>query len=192
MARKTFISYKYSDVVERNYHNLRDRIIRKLGEDAKYYYGETSSSPNLTDNKTETIKRKLSDMIYGTSVMIIIFSPNMKQSNWMEWEIKYALRSQTRGDRVSHHNGLVGVVQKIGENYFDDGYSWFKKYNGAWDLSRTFDVIAMNYDNLKRWADISLSRNYIDIVTEDNFMTDPQKYIEAAYYKSQYYDEYNH
>ncbi|MCM1441212.1 MAG: TIR domain-containing protein [Roseburia sp.] len=82
MAHKTFISYKYRDVVENKENdNLRDRIIKKLGDDAKYYLGENSSSPYLGDLKTETIKRKLSDMIYGTSVMIVILSPNIKQTN---------------------------------------------------------------------------------------------------------------
>ena len=36
MAHKTFISYKYSEA-----QNLRDKIIDSLGEDAKYYQGET-------------------------------------------------------------------------------------------------------------------------------------------------------
>lgn len=34
MARKTFISYKYSDAKE-----VRNRIIKALGEDAAYYKG---------------------------------------------------------------------------------------------------------------------------------------------------------
>ena len=37
MARKTFISYKYSELA-----SLRDRIISALREDAEYYQGETS------------------------------------------------------------------------------------------------------------------------------------------------------
>ena len=44
MAHKTFISYKYSEA-----QNLRDRIIKALGDDASYYKGETSDSPDLTD-----------------------------------------------------------------------------------------------------------------------------------------------
>ena len=44
MARKTFISYKYSEACE-----LRDQIIEALGDDAQYYQGETSESPDLTD-----------------------------------------------------------------------------------------------------------------------------------------------
>lgn len=53
MAHKTFISYKYSEA-----RSLRDSIIKSLGEDAFYYQGETSDSPDLTDKSTETIKKK--------------------------------------------------------------------------------------------------------------------------------------
>ena len=75
MAHKTFISYKYSES-----RNLRDRIICALGPDATYYNGETSESPDMSDLKTETIRKKLSDMIYATSVTIVIISPHMKES----------------------------------------------------------------------------------------------------------------
>lgn len=44
MAHKTFISYKYSEA-----RTLRDKIIDAMGEDASYYQGETSDSPDLTD-----------------------------------------------------------------------------------------------------------------------------------------------
>lgn len=58
MAHKTFISYKYSEATK-----LRDDIIEALGDDATYYKGETSDSPDLTDTSTENIKTKLKDMI---------------------------------------------------------------------------------------------------------------------------------
>lgn len=57
MAHKTFISYKYSEAQE-----LRDRIIEAMGDDASYYQGETSDSPDLTDTSTENIKRVLRDI----------------------------------------------------------------------------------------------------------------------------------
>ena len=46
MAHKTFISYKYSEA-----QDLRDRIIDAMGDDAQYYKGETSDSPDLTDQE---------------------------------------------------------------------------------------------------------------------------------------------
>ena len=95
MAHKTFISYKYSEA-----QKLRDSIINALGDDATYYKGETSDSPDLTDTTTDNIKRHLTDMMYDTSVTIVIISPNMKQSKWIDWEIEYSLKSITRNDLI--------------------------------------------------------------------------------------------
>ena len=81
--RKTFISYKYSEA-----QGLRDEIIKSLGEAAIYYKGETSTSPNLTDTSTQNIKNNLKNMIFDTTVTIIVVSPNMKQSKWIDWEIE--------------------------------------------------------------------------------------------------------
>ena len=61
MARKTFISYKYSEARE-----IRDRIISSLGDDATYYRGERATSPDLTDFTTSTIKNNLKNKIYGS------------------------------------------------------------------------------------------------------------------------------
>ena len=95
MAHKTFISYKYSEA-----QKLRDDIIEALGEDATYYKGETSDSPDLTDTSTENIKKNLRDMMYDTSVTIVIISPNMKESKWIDWEIEYCLKDNTRKGRL--------------------------------------------------------------------------------------------
>ena len=54
MAHKTFISYKFSESCD-----LRDDIIDALGEDATYYKGETSDSPDLSDTSTENIKKNV-------------------------------------------------------------------------------------------------------------------------------------
>ena len=87
MAHKIFISYKYSESQE-----LRDKIVESLGKDAKYYKGETSDSPDLTDMKTETIKKHLKDMLFDTTVTVVIISPNIKKSKWIDWEIEYSLK----------------------------------------------------------------------------------------------------
>lgn len=116
MARKTFISYKYSEA-----RRLRDDIIKALGKDAMYYQGETSDSPNLSDRKTETIREHLKDMIFGTSVTIVIISPHMTESNWIDWEIEYSLREYSRNGKASKSNGIVGVIMKV-----NGGYSWLR------------------------------------------------------------------
>ena len=191
MAHKTFISYKYSES-----QGLRDKIIKKLGADGTYYKGETSDSPNLTDFKTNTIRKNLADMIYDTTVMIVIVSPNMKQSEWMEWEIKYALREQTRNGRTSHADGVICVVQKneLYERLGLNPYSWAKSYGGDWDTSKLFNIINQNRNNKKSWfeSDLTnkvdyehLSKHYIDIVTEEEFLKNLNHYINDAFDKSQ-------
>ena len=114
MAHKTFISYKYDEA-----RALRDEIIEVLGADATYYQGETSYSPDLTDLSTEAIKSKLTDMMYSTSVTIVIVSPNFTDSKWIDWEIEYCLKEITRKGRTSKTNGVVGVIQK-----HNGGYGW--------------------------------------------------------------------
>lgn len=99
MANKTFISYKYSESKE-----LRDRIVEALGDNVKYYQGETSESPDMSDRTTDYIKERLKDMIYSTSVTIVVISPNMKSSNWIDWEIEYSLKQIKRNDRTSRTN----------------------------------------------------------------------------------------
>lgn len=87
MAHKTFISYKYSEGQE-----LRDKIIESMGDDATYYKGETSDSPDLTDTSTENIKRILKNMMYDTSVTIVIISPNIKEANGLIGKLNIVLK----------------------------------------------------------------------------------------------------
>lgn len=191
MAHKTFISYKWSEA-----QDLRDDIITALGEDATYYKGETSESPDLTDTSTENIKKNLKDMMYDTSVSIVILSPNMKESKWIDWEIEYCLKDITRKDRTSHTNGIVAVIMKV-----DNGYEWFKKRETnchgsstvSYELDKVFDIISQNHfnSNPERWHCDKcktydwLDGSYITFVEEETFLSDPEKYINNAYDKSE-------
>ena len=191
MAHKTFISYKYSEA-----QALRDRIITALGKDASYYKGETSDSPDLTDSSTENIKRNLRNMMYDTSVTIVIISPHMKESKWIDWEIEYCLKNNTRKDRTSHTNGVLGVIMKC-----NGGYSWFKTNHintdgcssTRYDESKVYDIINNNRfnQNPKRYCCPNcrtvdaLTGSYIAFVEEDVFLSNPQKYIDNAYDKSE-------
>lgn len=196
LPHKTFISYKYSEA-----RRLRDDIIEKLGPDAKYYQGETSESPDLTDYTTETIREHLKDMIFDSTVTIVIISPNMIKSKWIDWEIEYSLREYSRNGRKSKSNGVVGVVMKV-----NGGYSWLRSetihsdghrsvYN---DESKLYKIINDNrfnetpkvyHCNECKTVDV-LTGSYISIVTEDEFLANPTKYINNAYEKCQSIDKY--
>ena len=191
MARKTFISYKYSEAQQ-----LRDDIIDAMGEDAIFYKGETSDSPDLTDTSTESIKENLKNMMYDTSVSVVIISPNMKYSKWIDWEIEYCLKNITRKNRTSHTNGIVGVIQKV-----NGSYDWFKydisKEDGcvsaSYFRSKVYDIINNNRfnQNPKQYSCNNcktvdaLKGSYIAYVEEDEFLKNVDKYIENAYLKSE-------
>ncbi|MDR0560013.1 MAG: TIR domain-containing protein, partial [Prevotellaceae bacterium] len=151
MAHKTFISYKYSEA-----QNLRDDILKALGDDATYYTGETSDSPDLSDTSTGNIRRVLSDMIYQTSVTIVIISPNMNQSKWIDWEIAYSLKEINRANRNSKTNGIVGVVMKI-----NGGYDWLRP----------------THRNSDGCISISTNDSYLyDIIKKNRFNQNPKEY----------------
>lgn len=191
MAHKTFISYKYSEA-----RDLRDRIIEALGDDATYYKGETSDSPDLTDTSTENIKRVLRDMMYDTSVTIVIISPHMNESKWIDWEIEYCLKDNTRKNRTSHTNGIVGIIMRV-----DGDYSWFKKESinchgnstVSYEMSKVFNIISANHfnSNPEQWHCDKcktydwLNGSYIAFVEEDDFLASPSKYVDNAYDKSE-------
>lgn len=197
MARRTFISYKYSEA-----KNLRDRILKALGDDATYYKGETSDSPDLTDTTAENIKKNLKDMMHGTSVTIVIISPNIKDSKWIDWEIEYSLKEITRSDTTSRTNGVVGIIMK-----HNGGYDWLvtrtKKDDGCTVRSISdsllYKIISENRYNLKgdgyscpncKTYD-QLDGSYISLVDEDDFIDDPEKYIENAYNKCEKINDYD-
>lgn len=195
--KKTFISYKHSEA-----QTLRDKIIESLGEAALYYKGETSTSPNLTDTSTQNIKNNLKNMIFDTTVTIIVVSPNIKQSKWIDWEIEYSLKEYKRNSRASKTNGIVAVIQKI-----NGDYSWIRKKNiendghstYTNDTSFLFDIINNNRFNqvpkeyiCEDCLTVDANKgSYISIIEEDDFLKNPDFYIENAYQKSQNVENYN-
>lgn len=197
MGRKTFISYKYSEA-----QKLRDDIIKALDKDATFYQGETSDSPDMTDFKTDTIKKNLTDMMFHTSVTIVIISPNIKQSVWIDWEIEYCLKEISRKDRTSKTNGIVAVIQKV-----NNDYSWYKSNNQNSDGCSSnsylehlvYDIITKNRYNQSPKKYIcntcqsinGMSGSYISYVQEDIFLANPQMYIENAFEKSEKFAEYD-
>lgn len=197
MARKTFISYKYSEA-----QGLRDSILEALGEDAKFYQGETSDSPDMTDKSTDYIRNELKDMIYSTSVTIVIISPNMKYSKWIDWEIEYSLKQIKRGDKTSSTNGVIGVVMD-----YNGGYSWLRpsvtNEDGHTSIRTNneylYNIISKNRFNQDPAVYVcekcqtvdQLEGSYISLVNEVDFLNDPNRYIENAYGKSKKTIDYN-
>ncbi|WP_338210819.1 TIR domain-containing protein [Lactiplantibacillus paraxiangfangensis] len=196
VAHKTFISYKYSEA-----RNLRDKIIDALGDDARYYKGENSDTKDISDRKNDTIRENLKEMIYDTSVTIVIISPNMCESEWIEWKLEYALKEVKRGDKTSHSNGIVGVIMN------NPGTSWIRSVTINADShrsSRFDDQYLMNIVKDNRFNQDpkeyfcekcqtvdALTGSYISLIDEDDFLEDSSKYIDNAYDKSQNLDNFD-
>ncbi len=192
MAHKTFISYKYDEA-----RSYRDVVIDALGDDGQYYRGETAESPNISSLTVNSIKRRLGAMIYDTTVTIVLISPNMKKSSWMEWEIAYSLRETSRQEKRSSANGLIGVVIPV-----NGDYSWFiERMQGGDGCSfvsypheeeYVFELISRNRDNRRNLKYVCencktmsvLDDSYISYVTLEDFIEKPSFYIDNAYSKS--------
>lgn len=159
MARKTFISYKYSDGT-----STRDRLIQAMGTDATYYTGERSDSEDMSGLAAKTIQGHLADMIYPTSVMIVVISRNVGQSAWVKWEIEYATKRVPRDGRQSQPNGIVMAIE-------DDLLNEQNQYNP----NVTTQLIQEVSDP--------------EIVRVSNLLANPSYYVERAFERAQARDE---
>lgn len=190
MAHKTFISYKYSDAVD-----VRDRIYENMGEYAKFYRGENGFSPNKSDDNDDAIWNYLKDMIWGTSVTIVVLSPEMLQSSWISDEISYSLKKISSDGKQSQRNGVVAVIKKV-----NGSYDWFKyrvrNFDGhisnGYHEEKVFEIIRENRRNQYPPVYVcghcktidGLTGSYISYVEEDEFINNMDMYIENAYQKS--------
>jgi hypothetical protein len=135
-------------------------------------------------------------MMYDTSVTIVIISPNMKDSKWIDWEIEYCLKNISRKGRTSHTNGVIGVIMK-----YNGGYGWFKKQQTnsdgcstmTYETTKVYDIINNNRfnQNPKVYScDVcktfnALTGSYIAYVEEEDFLSNPTTYINNAFDKSE-------
>lgn len=176
MARKVFVSYKYSDsqvydldsyeeteflgVTYRNKvattaRHYVDKISDKLEGDDHIYKGEgdDESMESLADS---TIASKLGDKIFDSSVTIVLVSKGMKKAytpekeQWIPWEISYSLKVQNRQDQRSKSNGVVAVVlpDEIGS------YAYYITRDESCDCTTyntpfLFNILSANMFNIK-------------------------------------------
>lgn len=206
MGHKVFVSYKFSDAA-----GTRDRIITALKGNGSYYKGEVGyKALEVADN---TMKQYLGSMIFDSTVTVVIISPNVTQSRWVDWEIKYSLENHTRRDRSSGRNGIVCVIQKQIDysspksgyyGVYNDNSNWaYNKFASGKDLRRDVlpNLIWRNmkdsFQDLKTyWGYLGNDesnterKDYCIVVAESTFLLNPNKYIDEAYNRA--YDYYSY
>lgn len=190
---KVFISYKHSETTV-----YRNKFARALEQALFLYVGETDETKDLSGRPSDEIKYHIRGMIAKSQVTVIILSPQMALSNWIDTEISYSLQDFTyideNGAKFEHkRNGIVGVLVK-GE----DGYNWAMNSQGDIHLGTQYDETKfcdLVKDNRRNRIDFASSErkaslyceemdSYISIVTEDEFLKDVQTHIQQAYQKS--------
>lgn len=190
---KVFVSYKFSDGVD-----TRVKIMNKLGSRGHIYKGEKGFERlELADN---TIKEYLKDMIFDSSVTVVIISPQVTQSAWVDWEIRYSLTSTTRNGKTSKRNGIVCVIQNettIGRlGGLVKNTSWSRNVFGRLrsdifppaiisNLQNTFGTSGNVLESMGLTDDYEGCQDYAIVVSENTFLNNPDRYINAAFQRAQ-------
>ncbi|MDE8034482.1 TIR domain-containing protein [Actinobacillus equuli subsp. equuli] len=209
MGNKVFISYKYSDdsvkqltnpndlfaayrQVKTTARDYVDIIQKKFERDGIHINKGENDNESLADFKTEYIRSKLADKIFDSSVTIVLISPNMKDvwksenDQWIPWEIAYSLKNKTRSDNRSKRNAILAVIlpDRYGRYDYVNSYGFYFKI-----IQRNLDNLHTRYDAYK--LKNGCSDSYILRCNWDNFISNPNGWIEAAIEIRNKGDKYN-
>lgn len=172
MARKIFVSYKYSDSLVQDLNlyedsffgrikiattarHYVDKLSEQLAEDDHIYKGENDgeSMGNLADS---SISSKLGDKIFDSSVTIVLISKGMKETytlerdQWIPWEVSYSLKKQTRIGKTSSTNGVIAVVLPDEFGSYEYYITWSAECGCRWlNTPFLFQILRENMFNVK-------------------------------------------
>ena len=122
MGHKIFVSYKYADENVQPLVGYKSSVRGYVDylQDIKFSGDDLNKAEkddeDLSEFKEDTIRSKLKDKIWDSSVTIILISPNMvdsskpEENQWIPWEVSYSLKNITRVDSRSKINGMLAVV----------------------------------------------------------------------------------
>lgn len=178
--------------------------LEKYIKNAEHIYKGESDGEDLSELTDDAIWEKLKDRIYDSTLTIIIISPNMKEAfskdrdQWIPWEVSYSLKEVSRKNKsgkmvTSSSNALLAIVLPDRNG----SYSYYTYNNNCCKNScRTlltntlFQILKDNMFNIKKPDCKTCDNNskiyygessYIISVTWDDFIKDPESYIDRAY-----------
>ena len=217
MGRKIFVSYKHNDTAvatevgtqpttARNYVDVLERYF----EDGDHIYKGERDDEDISNLKEAAIADHLCDKMYDSSITIIMISKRMKdpylneKDQWIPWEISYSLKEMSRGGRTSTTNAMLAVVLPDESGGYDYCIqSTCPNRCRALQTEDLFDILQRNMFNRKGLTQLtSCSRcdassydnqfpSYIHVVTWNEFISNPNLYIEIALKIKENSDSYN-
>ena len=209
MGKAIFVSYKYADTsvaALEGCSNCTPRDYVSYLQDNKFSGDDVNKAEDdnedLSEFKDDTIKSKLKDKIWSSSITLVLISPEMRDwgkdqsDQWIPWEIAYSLRTETRNNTSSLPNAIIAVVLPDRNN----SYKYFIYNDELMDNNgknhivtaiktyNTFTIIQKNMFNQKNpdtdvWQGQKVyhgDSSYIITVTWNDFINDTDKYIDQA------------
>lgn len=194
----------------RNYVNEMEKVLNNIDH---IYKGE-SDGEDLSQLSDYTIWNKLRDRIYDSTLTIVMISKGMREfwkedkNQWIPREISFSLKETSRKDSsgnsvTSSTNGLLGIIIPD----MTGSYSYFTGTKNCCDSNCTyyninilFSILKNNMFNIKNpntklCADGSIIYNgdpsYMFCVRWEDFINNPDLYINKAYEIRDKIDEYN-
>lgn len=135
--RKIFVSYKYYDFSVKRIDGIDTPrgYVNYLQKTQLKKYNINKAEKDNTDNgdlSEDYLKQKLANLIWDSTITVILISPGMKSSKpekcqWIPREISYSLRTQFKytSQMRSHPNALIAVV--LPQDVLGDPYSYYLK-----------------------------------------------------------------
>ncbi len=201
-GNNVFVSYKYFDRDVEPQNNNYDTIARdyvnfmekKFKTSKKIYYRGEKDDHDLSHYSEETLRQYLSNMIFYTSVTIVLMSPNMYERNlpeneqWIPWEISYSLKEISRESGKSHMNAILAVVLPDRNGKYDYAIKQHECHRTICTDQffpiigkNMFNVIKPEKGNCECGCQVYRGKcSYIPIVTWENFINNTDKYIQEA------------
>ena len=212
MGKKIFTSYKYADSNVRALTGIYPTTVRdyvdilqdKIDETDHINKGEDDGE-DMSSLADSTIASKLGDKIFDSTVTIVFISKGMKDNTpekdqWIPWEISYSLREQSRQDKNSKTNAILGVVLPDNTGTYD----WYYRENPACNsvthfTNQLFTILRENMFNIKNpqtricsgTTILEGESSFIKTVKWDNFIENINWYIEKALEIWRVRDQYN-
>ena len=206
---KNLTEYKNSTV-----RDYVDELENKIDSSNHIFKGE-SDGEDLSELSRDVIWSKLKDRIYDSTLTIVFISPNMRETGksdkeqWIPWEISYSLKETKRknesGQEVtSNTNAMIAVVLPDSNN----SYSYYLEEQRCCEslcithhVGKLFDILKKNKFNKKSKIQSNCQKNngktvysgecsYIKAVKWKDFILDIDKYIDEAYNRLDYIDDY--